>query len=292
MHPGAQRLRQAGEYTLYACPQCDVGFSDPMCAADAAWYERSPLYLNVKALHVPLGWHHERFLELAAAGAGRRLLDVGCGTGVFLDRARAHGFVPAGLDFDRTNVELARTRYHLEHVYACSIEDFMARGSELHDVVTLFEVLEHMPDPSGLLALVARMVRPGGLLALSTPNRERRLDALRDGDEPPNHLTRWSPRALRGLMERGGLAIEAFEVRSFDAEEVAAWLRARIRLGVARRMLRTGAASGDTARVERAAGLMHAKDAALRGLAAPLGPVGRLLGWRGSGLLAVARVRG
>jgi SAM-dependent methyltransferase len=289
--PAPRLVKKVQEYVLYECPGCDVGFSNPMRAADAAWYENSPLYLNAKALHVPLGWHHERFLALAGPGGGRSLLDVGCGTGTFLDRARSQGFVPSGLDFDRHNIELARSRYQLTDIHACSIEAFAARGGARHGVVTLFEVIEHVPDPLELLRLAGTMAEPGGLVALSTPNRNRRLDSLRHGDEPPNHLTRWSPRALCGALERAGLTVESLEVRPFDAEDIAAWLRARIQFGVARRMLSTGASSGDAAQVQRAAGLMRGKDLALRAVARPFEPLGRALGWPGSGLLALASTR-
>jgi SAM-dependent methyltransferase len=288
---GARELRSVPQYRLYRCPHCDVGFSDPMRAADAAWYESSALYLNVKALHVPLGWHHERFLERVGAGAGRALLDIGCGTGAFLDRARSRGFVPAGFDFDRDDVRIARSRYGLDEVRESDIEAFAtAAAGRQWDVVTLFEVIEHVEDPRALLGAVRRLTRPGGLVALSTPNRDRRLDALRDGDWPPNHLTRWSAAALRRLLEGQRFGVVSLDVKPFDADEIAAWLRARVRFGIARRMLARGAAQGDAARVDRAATLMGRKEAALRVVATPLAPAGRLLHWPGSGLLAVANV--
>lgn len=281
------RRRAAGDYTLWECSACGVGFADPMRAADSSWYETSPLYWNAKLMHPSLGWHHRRFLERAGAGAGRTLLDVGCGTGAFLDRARAAGFVPAGLDFDRDNVRIARERYALSNVHSGAIED-LAQTTARFDVVTLFEVIEHVADPMALLACVRRLLSRGGRLALSTPNRDRSLDALRRGDLPPNHLTRWTAGALARALERAGFGAVSVDVKPFAADEVEAWLRARVAFGVARRALATGVATGDAAALQRAGTLMRIKDRGLRCVALPAAPLGRALGWRGSGLLAVA----
>ena len=287
-----RRIRRVPGSVLYHCRACDVGFADPMRAATAEWYAASPLYLNVKALHVPLGWHHGRFLDHAGPGAGRTLLDVGCGTGTFLAQARDRGFVPAGLDFDAGNIRIARQRYGLQDVHALSVDDFARREPGTgYDAVTLFEVVEHVEDPRALLRSARALMAPGGVLAFSTPNRNRTLDTLRDGDWPPNHLTRWSARAVRTLVESAGFKLEAVEIKPFDASEIAGWLRARIRFGVARRLLTQGVAAGDPETVQRAAAIMGVKERLLNAVAWPLAPAARALGAQGSGMVAIASVR-
>lgn len=291
-HDKVRRVREVPAHVLYQCGACDVGFTDPMRAASAEWYAASPLYLNVKALHVPLGWHHEHFLATAGAGAGRALLDVGCGTGDFLARARDRGFRPTGLDFDPGNIRIARERYGLTEVHAESIDDFARRTAPAqYDAVTLFEVVEHVEDPRALLRTVRRLLRPGGVLAFSTPNRERTLDTLREGDWPPNHLTRWSATAARRLVESEAFQLESVDVKPFDAGEIAGWLRAHIRFGVARRLLVQGTAAGDADSVQRAARMMGLKDRLLLGLARPFAPAARACGAQGGGLVVRASVR-
>lgn len=287
-----RRVRAVPDHVLFHCRACDTGFSDPMLPATAAWYAASPLYLNVKALHLPLGWHHQRFLQIAGPGAGRALLDIGCGTGAFMAQARDRGFVPAGLDFDADNIRIARERFGLVDVHALSIDDFARRRQDArYDVVTLFEVVEHVADPRALLQSVRDLLAPGGVLAFSMPNRNRSLDTLREGDWPPNHLTRWSVRAVHTLVESAGFQLATIEVKPFDASEIAGWLRARFRLGMARRLLARGATTGDATQVQRAAAMMGAKERLLGWIARPLAPPARALGAQGSGLLAVASVR-
>jgi SAM-dependent methyltransferase len=72
----------------------------------------------------------------------------------------------------------------------------------------MFDVLEHMPEPAEVLGRAKRLLRPGGLLAITLPNALRPLPWGRDAlDYPPHHFTRWTPRALRGFLERQGFAI-------------------------------------------------------------------------------------
>lgn len=286
-----RQTRRVPDHVLYHCRACDVGFTDPMRAATAEWYAASSLYLNVKALHLPLGWHHHRFLDLVGSGAGRTLLDVGCGTGTFLAGARHRGFVPAGLDFDAGNIRIARERYGLQDVHALSVDDFARREpGARYDAVTLFEVVEHVEDPRALLRSARALLAPGGVLAFSTPNRNRTLDTLRDGDWPPNHLTRWSARAVRALVESAGFHLEVVEIKPFDASEIAGWLRARIRFGVARRLLTRGVAAGNPEAVQHAAAMMGLKERMLGWVARPLAPPARVLGAQGSGMVAIASV--
>ena len=287
--PAPATAHHAG-YDLFDCPACGVGFAWPMRAAEAAWYATSPLYLQAKLLHLPLGWHHRRLLAWAGAGAGRQLLDVGCGTGGFLAAARDQGFVARGIDFDVDSVVRARERYGLQDVEALSLTEHTARYPGLRfDVVTLFEVIEHVEDPVGFLREVRGVLRPGGHVALSTPNRERCLDPLRDGDLPPNHLTRWRPAALATLLSRSGFTLDLLAVKPIGREDVQAALRARWRLGMARRLLERAAVQGEERVPRRARLLMRAKDAALGAAALPVWPLWRLRRGAGVGLLCVAR---
>jgi 2-polyprenyl-3-methyl-5-hydroxy-6-metoxy-1,4-benzoquinol methylase len=153
-----------------------------------------------------------------AADAGR-LLDVGCSAGFFLAAARDVGWEVKGLELNADAAALARERFGLD-VTAAGVEDApFPPGS--FDAVTLWDVLEHLRDPRGALQLVRRLLRPGGTLALSTPNLDGlfpRLSGLigrRTGywthPEPPAHLFQFSQRTLTRLLEATGFAVQ--EVR-------------------------------------------------------------------------------
>jgi len=122
------------------------------------------------------------YVERAAGLAGRDVLDVGCGGGLLAEAMARKGARVIGLDLASDLLEVARLHaletgtkleYRLE-----SAEDHLASHAAAYDVVTCMEMLEHVPDPSAIVAALAQMVRPGGHVFLSTINRTPRAYAL------------------------------------------------------------------------------------------------------------------
>jgi len=225
-----ERFRQT---SLCACERCDLHFWHPVSMPDAAWYERA--YQGRDQTAMPLEPGHRFFLSDAKAPKKGRLLDLGCGVGNFLAAARDAGFDVAGIEMNRNAVEFARQHYRLTSVFAMRPEEFgVSHEREKFDVVTFFEVLEHQENPKGFLAAATQCLAPGGFIALSVPNRNRWQKGMETLDYPPNHLTRWSPRALENFLARHG-----FEVLSMKEE----LLNVRRAAGVLSMGLRTGMAS-------------------------------------------------
>jgi 2-polyprenyl-3-methyl-5-hydroxy-6-metoxy-1,4-benzoquinol methylase len=149
------------------------------------------------------------------AGQRGRLLDVGCGIGFFVKAARDAGWDAHGSEISPVAVRLGRERLDLSTLHAGRVEDAgFSPGS--FDAITLWDVIEHVTDPVALLAGLRRLLRPGGLLFVQTPNvafhlrRARALQLLRGGDESLNmlevkdHLNDFTPRSLRLAAERAG----------------------------------------------------------------------------------------
>lgn len=132
---------------------------------------------------------------------GGRLLDVGFGNGGFLKLATEMGWQAEGIDFDPKAVALAKSRGL--NVRCASAADLSAQHEQF-DIITLSHVIEHVPDPIALLEDLYRLLKPGGILWLETPNLDS-LGAKRFGRnwmalDPPRHLVLFNPDSLRDSL--------------------------------------------------------------------------------------------
>lgn len=141
-------------------------------------------------------------------GQGRRLLDVGCGSGDFLTRMRVHGWQVVGVEPDPKAAEAARRN-------GLDVRDGMLADAGFHgdtfDAIVLSHVIEHVHDPVALLRECGRVLRPGGRLVVLTPNLSslghRRFGPDWRGLEPPRHLYVFSLRSLAACVARVGLTV-------------------------------------------------------------------------------------
>jgi SAM-dependent methyltransferase len=145
----------------------------------------------------------------------RRLLDVGSGPGYFLQHGAERGWSVRGLE--PSSQAVAHSRGLGLDITQGFLDAETARGLGRFDVVHLNEVLEHVPDPRGVLALVETLLDPGGLVALMVPNDYSPFQAaLRDACdfEPwwvdPHHVNYFDVRSIQRLLE------ERFEIVSVE----------------------------------------------------------------------------
>jgi SAM-dependent methyltransferase len=130
--------------------------------------------------------------------------------------ARQRGCDAFGVDFNVEQLEAGRRHLGLgERLLAGTASDLESEFGRTapFDLVTLFEVIEHVEDPAALVHQVARLLRPGGLIAVSCPNESRWMPTGRIFvDYPPHHLTRWRPDTLCRFLGRYGLDTVAVEI--------------------------------------------------------------------------------
>ncbi|MGE5295243.1 MAG: class I SAM-dependent methyltransferase [Solirubrobacterales bacterium] len=142
--------------------------------------------------------------------AGKRLLDVGCGNGAFLDAMRRlTGCEVFGVDFSPMAVEQAKRLYDLD-VFQGTVDE-APYPEKSFDVVTAWWYLEHVPDPRTCIAKMARLLKEGGLCAVGVPNYDSCwARAFRDKWyhlDCPRHLGIWTPTAIRRLFVDCGLSV-------------------------------------------------------------------------------------
>lgn len=212
-------LRVRG-YTIVACGECGFQWVDPPPSAaelsrlydDPAYFHDADSgygdYLAAEPSHRRLAARRLRWIgRLQRAGS---VLDVGCAAGFFLAEARRRGWEAAGIEM------AAHMRARAEDVAPGRI---FSRWSEARyalspvDLVTMWEYIEHCPAPRDELQEAASLLRPGGLLAISTPNTDHRLAQTSPPDwreyKPPAHVAFFTARSLtQALMVTGFDVIE------------------------------------------------------------------------------------
>jgi SAM-dependent methyltransferase len=149
-------------------------------------------------------YHADRWefqIVLPRIERGMAVADMGCGEGAFIRLAAARAARAVGVDHN-TDAIRSLTDAGFEGS-SSTFEEFSRREGAAFDVVCSFHTLEHLADPITAACAMRSLLRPGGRLFLSVPNRDR---FGRRNDEPldcpPHHLSRWGPHQLEELAER------------------------------------------------------------------------------------------
>lgn len=167
-----------------------------------------------------------------------RILDIGCGNGdllTILDRAGwdVHGYEPHATTAEAANRRLDHLGRRVVHSDAGAFDAWPAQS---FDVITLWHVIEHLPEPLAMLRVVHRLLRPGGLCLIQTPHVAAAealvLRSYWHGWELPRHLWFFSHTTLQALLERAGLLVWARPVsNSYDIAVLSVGHVARAVLG-------------------------------------------------------------
>lgn len=210
---GSARLATMTRYRrahLVHCHDCAMVFS-----------ARVPTEAELQAHYEDYGhaWRdspitRQRYAELLGSFAPyrstNRILDFGCGAGYFLEEAAKKGWQAYGTEYSARALKLARSK-GLEVEAAPITTQTFEPG--FFDVVTAFEVFEHVHDLRGEADLLAGLIRPGGLLYCTTPNFNSLSRRIVGPDwsviEYPEHLCYFTPSSLRRWLSQHGLEAES-----------------------------------------------------------------------------------
>jgi 2-polyprenyl-3-methyl-5-hydroxy-6-metoxy-1,4-benzoquinol methylase len=232
------------EPRLKLCPSCSVVFVHPRNSGAELLKQYSPEYHEkhyestdrVEYVNPLTADRKQRFfLEQAAQFTGKRpgsVLDIGCGTGRVVVFAKSQGWESTGLELCVETGKETAARLHCQ-VYLGSIFD-AELPKERFDVVTMFDCIEHLEDPVGALAICRQVLKPDGLLIVTTPNFQG-LGRLMLGPQalgiwPDTHIIYFRPRSLRFALQQAkfdGIKTASREIYPENVATILAHLRGK-----------------------------------------------------------------
>lgn len=205
-----KRWHRHDRLQLWLCKKCGLGYSDPQPIEQV-----EDLYLSgydlagyFEAFESRKSVLSERRLDrLPRPDGGKRLLDVGCADGQFAAAAALRGWLPSGIELNPPAAEKARARG--VDVHQGDIGEIDLSG-ERFDLVTSWDVIEHVPDPRSFLQKLASFVAPGGTVVVTTLNRRSLVSRVFRGNWSmivEDHYTYWDRTSLTRAFSAAGLSI-------------------------------------------------------------------------------------
>lgn len=166
--------------------------------------------------------------EQLGALSGKRLLDIGCGTGWFLEVAKEAGMEVAGQEIGKELGAWTSERLGVP-VFTSSLEN-VARGSGF-DVITMFDLLEHVEDPVALVLACKKLLRPNGIVVIFTPNFDSvALDIMKEESNlvcPTDHLTYFTQKSVIHLAARAGLSLVYYRTCGIDMGDIKSYFESK-----------------------------------------------------------------
>lgn len=162
--------------------------------AETWWDEAGAM----RALHrmnpVRLRFIHDALSKNFGDFANLTALDIGCGGGILSEPLARMGLRVTGIDAAVAAIAVAQDHAAAQNLpieyYAITAEDLVAQGQQF-DVVCALEILEHIADPASFIATISRLLKPNGMLILSTLNRT--MKSLLFGKIAAEYILHWAP---------------------------------------------------------------------------------------------------
>jgi len=199
-------------HAIVQCINCGLVYSNPRWddaeLMDSYEAVEDPLYLQEREGRVLTFERHLRPLEaITGPAAGRKLLDVGCYIGVFLEIAGKHGWDAWGIEPSAWAAEQARKNGLNVTTGTLASAGFPPAS---FDVVTLWDVIEHVPDPLAEIRRVHGLLKPGGLSVIHTMDMDSVFSHVMGKKWPwlmEMHIYYFSQRTMAAMLRKAGFEV-------------------------------------------------------------------------------------
>lgn len=205
---------------LWACSNCQLQYFSPAISGNSQFY--SEITSSCPHYYTEQKWEFDYVKSFLKPEYN--VLDVACGKGAFLRSIIDSVETVTGID---TNPDVMNGENPKKlRIYNQSVENFAIEHSERFDLVSAFQVIEHLASVLPFVLAAYRCVKPGGLLVLSVPNRARRRDlSFGSLDYPPHHMSRWAEGQLARISMALGGELVSLAKQPLDQSQTISALR-------------------------------------------------------------------
>lgn len=215
-------------YDICRCENCDLKFDKYIKKTTQKYYEDLYHTWNVEGINIRgLIWGNYCFFDLFSKFQKKKrplVLDIGCADGLFVREAIKRGYHAYGVDINPELIQEAREFFDVNTVYYGELPVIKKHIKKPFDVITFFDVLEHLEDPRQYIINLKKYLTKDGYVFVSIPNRDTHPRFLPlDGDLPPHHLTWWSKKSLYSLFTSNGYEVKAYKTQAINPTDMAVW---------------------------------------------------------------------
>ncbi len=197
-------LENVKKVEIYTCKESGYSFFYPFnISGDSEFYERLQKF---EWYYMPWKWEHQVCSELVKEND--KILEIGCGKGDFFKglSTRFKSLEMTGLELNKSSL----TKNDRYSIIDTPLDKFADENEGIYDMVSTFEVLEHVSDVNEFISNQVKCLKKGGLLTISVPNMDSFIKYNQNDvlNMPPHHVGLWNEKALRKISELFGLKVE------------------------------------------------------------------------------------
>lgn len=204
-------------YSILKCEKCGVGVTAPFPTKEQLIEFNRKTYDVEQRIQIYLSRQdyfkkrYEGYIKnIKATKKDGKLLDIGCNIGLFMKVAQQAGFDVKGVELNAGCALYGKEKFHLD-IDSKYLED-IAFPDETFDVITLFDVLEHIPDMNGFIDELRRVLKKDGLVVIQAPNLNSLMTKLTKSEwcwlSPPDHLYHFTPDSMTRFLQAHGFRIK------------------------------------------------------------------------------------
>lgn len=229
------------KYDVYECSNCNSSFVDPMSNLKEEYdliygketTEETKYYYylarGVKSLRNPLDnlfnysaifWGVIKAISDSGTKPGAKILENGSGLGYLTYALNKAGYECEGLDYSNTAVGFANNLYGKKYTQG-TIESFSEQHNERYDVVIATEVIEHVVDPVSFVERSLMVLKPGGILILTTPIKDiHPKGTIWETEPPPIHLWWYTEKGIESIGNRFRVATSFVDFTEYTKNKI------------------------------------------------------------------------